>query len=170
MERSRAKGRTERREANAREDGKGTGKALDPCGPEQEKPHDAAIDGSQEENNPLQEENNPLQHHGSQESLPRDDVERKHVERGRTLSSGPEKSAVMISFCIAHFLLATSSAMYGREFVGDCTRSLAQLDLGQRCWGRHLLGWPAGTPSTALPDNLHVATGRSFSATVFPSG
>ena len=66
-------------------------------GPEQEKPHDAAIDGSQEVNN-------PLQHHGSQESLPRDDVEGKntsvpkflgHVERGRTLTLGWESVLLM---------------------------------------------------------------------------
>ena len=77
-----------------------------------------------------------------------------------------------LSVSFAHFLLATyvfPSAMYGTEFVGDCARSLAQLDLAQRRWGRHLLGWPAGTPCAAvlyelaLLDSLRVATGRSLS-------
>ena len=43
-----------------------------------------------------------------------------------------------LSVSFAHFLLATyvfPSAMYGKEFVGDCARSLAQLDLAQRRWG-----------------------------------
>ena len=70
-----------------------------------------------------------------------------------------------------HFLLTTyvlPSATFGAEFIGDCTRSLAQLDFAQRRWGRHLLGWASGTPSAsvlyelALPDSLRVSTGRAL--------
>ena len=83
MERSRTTGRTEPGEKRT---------PVRMAVQNRKNPHDAAIDGSQEENN-------PLQHHGSQESLPRDDVEGKntrgpkflgHVERGRTLTLGWE--------------------------------------------------------------------------------
>ena len=60
-----------------------------------------------------------------------------------------------------HFLL-------GAEFIGDCTRSLAQLDFVQRHWGHHLLGWALGTLSAsvlyelAFPNSLRVSTGRAL--------
>ena len=71
----------------------------------------------------------------------------------------------------SHFLLSTyvlPSATFGTKFVGDCTRSLAQLDLAQRRWGRHLLGWASFTPCAsvlyelALPDSLRLSTGRAL--------
>ena len=71
-----------------------------------------------------------------------------------------------------HFLLTTyvlPSATFGAEFIGDGTRSLAQLDFAQRRWGRHLFGWASGTPSgsvlyeLAFADSLRVP----LPATVF---
>ena len=71
----------------------------------------------------------------------------------------------------SHFLLSTyvlPSATFGTEFVGNCTRILAQLDLAQRRWGRHLLGWASGTPCAsvlyefALPDSIRLSTGRAL--------
>ena len=49
-----------------------------------------------------------------------------------------------------------------------------QLDLAQRRWGRHLLGWASGTPCAsvlyefALPDSICLSTGRALSL-VWPS-
>ena len=45
---------------------------------------------------------------------------------------------------------------------------IAQLDLAQQRWGRHLLGWASGTPCAsvlyelALPDSLRLSTGRTL--------
>ena len=77
----------------------------------------------------------------------------------RSASRGSVLKALSVSF--AHFLLATHvfpSTMCGTEFVGDCARSLAQLDLAQRRWGRHLLSWPAGTPCAAVLQFLLFST------------
>ena len=51
------------------------------------------------------------------------------------------------------FLLSTyvlPSPTFGTEFVDDCTRSIAQLDLAQRRWCRHLFGWASGTPCASV--------------------
>ena len=84
-------------------------------------------------------------------------------------TSRARSEALTASF--SHFLLSTyvlPSATFGTKFVGDCTRSLAQLDLAQRRWSRHLLGWASGTPCAsvlyelALPDSLRLSTGRAL--------
>ena len=82
---------------------------------------------------------------------------------------GPDPKAYLL--LSRTFLLSTyvpPSATFGTEFVGDCNRTLAQLDPAQRRWGRHLLGWASGTPCAsvlyelALPDSLRLSTGRAL--------
>ena len=69
------------------------------------------------------------------------------------------------------FLLSTyvlPSASFGIEFAGECPRSLARFDRALRQWGRHLLGWPSGTPNASvlcelgLHDGLRVSSGRAL--------
>ena len=60
------------------------------------------------------------------------------------------------------------SASFGIEFAGDCPRSLARFDRALHQWGRHLLGWPSGTPNASvlcelgLHDGLRVSSGRAL--------
>ena len=60
------------------------------------------------------------------------------------------------------------SASFGIGFAGECPRSLARFDRALRQWGRHLLGWPSGTPNASvlcelgLHDGLRVSSGRAL--------
>ena len=69
------------------------------------------------------------------------------------------------------FLLSTyvlPSASFGIEFAGECPRSLARFDRALRQCGRHLLGWPSGTPNASvlcelgLHDGLRVSSDRAL--------
>ena len=95
------------------------------------------------------------------------------VDRGRRLFaqcvSWVRSEGLSVSFSL--FLLSTyvlPSASFGIEFAGDCPRSLARFDRALRQWGRHLLGWPSGTPNASvlcelgLHDGLRVSSGRAL--------
>ena len=94
------------------------------------------------------------------------------VDRGRRLFaqcvSWVRSEGLPVSFSL--FLLSTyvlPSASFGIEFAGE-SRSLARFDRALRQWGRHLLGWPSGTPNASvlcelgLHDGLRVSSGRAL--------
>ena len=95
------------------------------------------------------------------------------VDRGRRLFCAVcvlgSIRGLPVSFSL--FLLSTyvlPSASFGIEFAGECPRSLARFDRALRQWGRHLLGWPSGTPNASvlcelgLHDGLRVSSGRAL--------
>ena len=96
------------------------------------------------------------------------------VDRGRRLFpqcvSWVRSEGLPVFFSL--FLLSTyvlPSASFSIEFEGECLRSLARFDRALRQWGRHLLGWPSGTPNASvlcelgLHDGLRVSSLGVFS-------
>ena len=65
------------------------------------------------------------------------------------LARGHRLFAQSTSWARSKGLLASFSATFGTEFVGDCTHTLAQLDLAQQRWGCHYghQSWWSSSPA-----------------------